>query len=124
MAPELREKARADERSDLFSLGATIYEMCQGYPPFAGALTEIQAASDTTPLPRLDRDDLPEDLQDLVFSLLASQPERRPASAAEVLTRLESIRARKSTPPPGTDDSQPFPRPDPAELQAPAAVRA
>ena len=48
MAPELLEKARADERADLYSLGATIYEMCQGYPPFGGASTEIQAARGTT----------------------------------------------------------------------------
>ena len=122
MAPELLEKARADERADLYSLGATIYEMCQGYPPFAGASTEIQAARGIAP--RFDRDDLPEDLQDLVFSLLASQPEHRPATATEVLTRLESIRAGKSTPAARTGDSQPFPRPDPAELQASAATKA
>src|SRR5580693_383940 len=54
MAPELLEKARADERADLYSLGATIYEMCQGYPPFGGASTEIHAAHHTTPLPLLD----------------------------------------------------------------------
>ena len=124
MAPELLAKVHADERADLYSLGATIYEMCQGYPPFAGASTEIQAAHGTTPLPRLDRDDLPEDLQDLIFSLLASQPERRPASAAEVLARLESIRAEKSTPSPRSGDSQPFPRPDSAELQASGATEA
>jgi serine/threonine protein kinase len=124
MAPELLEKARADERADLYSLGATIYEMCQGYPPFAGTSTEIQAARGIAPVLRLDREDLPEDLQDLVFSLLASQPERRPATAAEVLARLESIRAGKSTPAPGKGASQPFPRPDPAELQASAATEA
>ena len=122
MAPELRKKAQADERADLYSLGVTIYEMCQGYPPFGGTSTEFQAADGTTPLPRLDRDDLPLELQDLVFSLLASQPERRPASAAEVLALLESIRAGKSTPRSG--DSQPFPRPDPAELQESAVTTA
>jgi serine/threonine protein kinase len=124
MAPELLEKASVDERADLYSLGATIYEMCQGYPPFGGASTEIQAARGTTPLPRLDRDDLPEDLQDLVLSLLASRPERRPASATEVLARLESIRAGISTPAPRTGDSQPFPRPDPAELQESTVTKA
>jgi serine/threonine protein kinase len=124
MAPELVEEGRADERADLYSLGATIYEMCQGYLPFAGVSAEIQAACGTVPLPRLDRDDLPEQLQDVVFSLLAPQPERRPASAAEVLARLESIRAGKSTPTPREGDSQPFPRPDPAELQASAATKA
>ena len=124
MAPEFLDKARADERADLYSLGATIYEMCQGYPPFGGASTEIQAARGIAPLPRLDRDDLPEDLQDLVFSLLAPQPEHRPATAAEVLARLEFIRAGKSTPAARTGRSQPFPRPDPAELQASAATKA
>jgi serine/threonine protein kinase len=124
MAPELLEKAHADERADLYSLGATIYEMCQGYPPFAGASTEIQAGRGTVPPPRLDRDDLPEDLEDLVFDLLAPQPERRPASAPEVLARLESIRAGKSTPAARTGHSQPFPRPDPTELQASAATKA
>jgi serine/threonine protein kinase len=124
MAPELLAKARADERADLYSLGATIYEMCQGYPPLGRASTKNKAAGGTTPLPCLDRDDIPEDLQDLVFSLLASQPERRPASAAEVLARLESIRAQKSTHSPRSGDSQPFPRPDPAELQSPAATEA
>jgi serine/threonine protein kinase len=124
MAPEVLENARADERADLYSLGATIYEMCQGYPPFGGTATEIQAARHTTPLPQLDRDDLPDELQDLVFSLLASQPERRPASAAEVLTRLESVRTAKSASVPRSGDSHPFPRPDPAELQASVATQA
>ena len=122
MAPELLEKARADERADLYSLGATIYEMCQGYPPFGGASTEIQAARGKAP--RFDRDDLPKDLQDLVVSLLAPQPEHRPATAAEVLARLESIRAGQSTPALRAGDSQPFPRPDPAELQASAVTEA
>ena len=38
MAPELAEGESADERADLYSLGATIYEMCGGRPPFAGAV--------------------------------------------------------------------------------------
>jgi serine/threonine protein kinase len=119
MAPELREGGRVDERADLYSLGATIYEMCQGYPPAGGTLTEVHAVRRHTPPPPLDRDDLPQGLEDLVFSLLTAQPEHRPASAAEVLERLELIRAGKPALTPRAGDSQPFPRPDPAELQAP-----
>jgi serine/threonine protein kinase len=63
-------------------------------------------------------------LQDLVVSLLAFQPEDRPAGAGEVLARLESFRAGKATPTPRTGDRQPFPRPDPAELQASAGTEA
>ena len=123
MAPELLEGARVGERADLYSLGATIYEMCQGYPPLGGTPAEIQAGRQTPPLP-LDRDDLPQALEDLVFSLLAPHPEHRPNSAAGVLERLELIRAGKPAPAPRAGDSQPFPRPDPAELQAPVRAMA
>src|SRR5262249_30869281 len=58
MAPELPEGARVGERADLYSLGATIYEMCQGYPPPRATPAEIQAGRQT-PLQPLDRDDLP-----------------------------------------------------------------
>ena len=51
MAPELLEKARADERADLYSLGATIYEMCQGYPPFARCLYRDSSCARYSPTP-------------------------------------------------------------------------
>ena len=51
MAPELLEGGRVDERADLYSLGVTIYEMCQGYPPPGGTLTEVHAARRQTPAP-------------------------------------------------------------------------
>ena len=44
MAPELTDGGSADERADLYSLGATIYEMCRGRPPFTGTRAEILAA--------------------------------------------------------------------------------
>src|SRR5262249_1462176 len=119
MPPELLEGGQVGERADLYSLGVTIYEMCQGYPPFDGTAEQIQAARGQTPLPALDRDDLPQALEDLVFSLLEPQPEHRPESAAAVLERLELIRAGKRAPTLKPGDSQPFPRPDQAELQAP-----
>jgi len=124
MAPELLQGGRVGERADLYSLGATIYDMCQGYPPFAGTRTEIQAARHQGPPPPLDREDLPQALEDLVFSLLSPQPEHRPASAAEVLERLELIRAGKPAHTPKAGDSQPFPRPDLTELDASARITA
>lgn len=55
-------------------------------------------------------------------------PTRPPGSASscrpEVLQRLELIRAGKPAPTPRAGDSRPFPRPDPAELQAPARAEA
>lgn len=92
MAPELTYGGGADERADLYSLGATIYEMCDGRPPCAGTREEILAARRMGPRPSLERDDLPEALRDLVFCLLAPEREQRPASAAEVVDRLEGLR--------------------------------
>ena len=127
MAPELTDGGSADERADLYSLGATIYEMCRGHPPFAGTRQEILAARRTGPPPALERDDLPEAFRDLVFGLLAPERDQRPASAAEVVERLEGLRAARTVrdlaaKPPG--GSQSLPEPDPAELRASAGAKA
>ena len=53
MAPELTDGGGADERADLYSLGATMYQMAAGRPPFAGSRGEIlavrRAARNTNP---------------------------------------------------------------------------
>src|ERR1700691_4393694 len=90
-APELTDGGGADEHADLYSLGATIYEMAAGRPPFAGSREEILAARRAGPPPPLEREDLPHALRDLVFSLLSADREHRPASAAEVIKRLAGI---------------------------------
>jgi eukaryotic-like serine/threonine-protein kinase len=95
-APEVTDGGIADERADLYSLGATMYEMAAGRPPFAGTREEILAARRAGPPSSLRRDDLPEALRDLIFSLLAPEPEQRPASATEVVERLEGIRAARA----------------------------
>ncbi|MGH3256059.1 MAG: serine/threonine-protein kinase [Streptosporangiaceae bacterium] len=122
MAPELMDGGSADERADLYSLGATIYEMCQGRPPFAGTREAIVAACHAGLPSALERDDLPKDLRDLVFSLLAPERDRRPASAAEVVDRLERLRAHRTVLDPAaklpSDESHSLPKPHPAELRA------
>jgi len=128
MAPELAHGYSADERADLYSLGATIYEMCQGRPPFTGVRGEILAAHRTTQPPPLERDDLPGELNDLVFCLLAPEPGRRPANAAEVVKRLEDLRTAQAVGPPAAGpsprDSLSLPQPDAAELRASVGVKA
>jgi serine/threonine protein kinase len=96
MAPELTDGEDADERADLYSLGATIYEMCDGRPPFTGTREEILATRRTVPPPSLERKDLPEALRELIFCLLAPEREQRLTSATEVVKRLEGLRTARA----------------------------
>jgi serine/threonine protein kinase len=95
-APELTDGGIVDERADLYSLGATMYEMAAGHPPFVGTRDEILAARRLGPPLALERDDLPQALLDLIFGLLAPEPEQRPASAAAVIEPLNGIRAARA----------------------------
>ena len=92
-APELIDGTAADERADLYSLGATIYEMATGHPPFGGSREDVLAARREGLPPSLSRDGIPDGLRHLVFSLLAAEPGQRPRSALDVAGRLESLRA-------------------------------
>ena len=79
-APELMDGVVVDERADLYSLGATIYEMAAGHPPFGGTREEVLAARRAGLAPSVGRDGIPDGLRYLVFSLLAPEPQQRPPS--------------------------------------------
>jgi eukaryotic-like serine/threonine-protein kinase len=92
MAPEHARGARVDERSDVYSLGAVMYEALTGRPPFAGdsfnaLLFAIQEAR-PVPLDAL-RPDLDSGMCELVARAMASDPDQRFQSAAEMLGSLE-----------------------------------
>jgi serine/threonine protein kinase len=93
MAPELVAGTAADERSDLYSLGATIYEMVAGSQAFPGNREEVLIARQAGRPPSLNRDGLPEGLRNLIFGLLAPNPDQRPRQADEVAGYLEQLRA-------------------------------
>jgi len=93
LAPELVAGTAADERSDLYSLGATIYEMVAGSQAFAGSREEVLTARQAGRPPTLNRGGLPEGLPDLISCLLAPNPDHRPRRADEVAGYLEQLRA-------------------------------
>lgn len=92
MAPE---QARGDEvidaRADIYSLGATLFELIAGRPPHVGpTIIATLARLVTTPAPRLSefRRDTPPMLDSLVQSMLQTRREDRPASANDVAEQL------------------------------------
>ena len=94
MAPELWDGQRADERSDLYSIGCVLYELLTGLPPFTGdSLTAIMGQHMNVPpiAPREHRAGIPLGLDQLVVNLLAKDPANRPSSAAQVSAILRGI---------------------------------
>jgi len=99
MAPEQALGQALDARCDLYALGATLFEMLTGRPPFVAASPlEVLAAHVRELPPRLRtvRAELaiPDQLEQLVASCLAKPVERRPTSAVELGVALQAIEAQ------------------------------
>lgn len=95
MAPEqVLADTDADHRADLYSFGATAYELLTGHPPFAGrpAASLLRAQITEAPASLLaKRSDVPLALAQLVMRCLSKEPSGRPASAAEILSVLNDV---------------------------------
>jgi eukaryotic-like serine/threonine-protein kinase len=99
IAPERLLGAEADERSDLFSLGAILYEMATGRRPFtAEPATALVNEILHRPVhyPMRAGPELSPGLVSLTQKLLEKDPMRRPGSASEVESSLREILAGRS----------------------------
>jgi serine/threonine protein kinase/tetratricopeptide (TPR) repeat protein len=99
MPPEQAMGGKVTTKADLYSLGAMLYEMVTGRPPFVGddSVSIIGQHINTPPVsPAWHRADLPPALDTLIMQLLEKDPAKRPESATVVLQALEAIEAGKS----------------------------
>jgi serine/threonine protein kinase len=102
MAPEQWRGAILD-RTDVYALGCTLYELLVGNPPFTGMLTELATKhAEAIPAPpSLERRDTPPALERLVLRMLSKNPALRP-KMSEVAVELGLLAYAF---PPGADTS-------------------
>jgi eukaryotic-like serine/threonine-protein kinase len=91
----VNQKREIDGRADLFALGVTLYECCEGRNPIlAGGpdLRQIIQRTEHQPLPRITRAVEPSGaFANLVYTMTRPRRDHRPATVADALQWMESI---------------------------------
>jgi len=114
MAPEQAAGRSTDHRVDFYALGASVFAMLAGHPPFQGtSMLELLEKHQHAPPPRVAAEvsDVPAALDELIHRLLAKDPAARPATAL-VLTRLLQAVDAVSADEPTTGEAVLEPDPD------------
>lgn len=88
-------------RSDVYSLGAVLFFVLTGRPPFRGPYQEIlrQHLRRPAPDPRVHRPSLPAPVAEFVLGMLEKQPARRPGTMDEVARAAERLLGPESSTP-------------------------
>ena len=95
-SPEQVEEGDVDIRSDIYSLGATLYFVLTGQSPFSGSIGQIMSQHLYKPLPMEPLTSLPRSVASLVQQMMAKDRNARPQTAQDlqkaILACLDEIR--------------------------------
>lgn len=109
-SPELCTQSETlDGRADLYSLGAVLWFLLTGEPPFKGSARSVIAQHITKPLPLEALRGQSAEVTALLTDLLAKEPAQRPADANAVRQRIADILGQR----PPAPAPPPLPRPTP-----------
>jgi serine/threonine-protein kinase len=101
MSPEQIRGHILDSRADIYSFGATCYEVLTGRPPFRGRDAQDLLTKHITEKPvnpRQINPDITEDFAALVMKMLEKKKEDRPRDFHDVLMQMRNLRVLKSQP--------------------------
>jgi serine/threonine protein kinase len=85
-----------DQRSDVYSLGATLWHLLVGRPPFeqpdgGNSTVQLMQRINAEPPPRTQRADVPDSLERLLRQTMAKDPAARPQTAMELIRGLQLV---------------------------------
>lgn len=97
MAPEQGLGEAGDERSDIYSLGVILFQLCTGQLPFEAETplaTILKHLHEPVPSPRDLNPALPQDVEAIILKAMAKEPSERFQSAAEMVDHIDAALQR------------------------------
>ncbi|MFH0820966.1 MAG: protein kinase [Candidatus Peregrinibacteria bacterium] len=92
VAPEIAKRESMDQRSDVYAIGAIMYEMLAGHPVFttdSGPETFYQHVC--FPVPIISSPSIPDDVKNIVYRFLSKAPDDRPPDAASARNEVVEL---------------------------------